>query len=181
MRGYTLIEVTVTIALFLIALLGVAQLYIVYERVISLQSASIDVALDASAIADAVRTNGEQADHVVASHTFPAATLSTGASTVIFELPSIDSTGTAIPSTFDYVGIYATGTSAYRLTDAAAGSARVSGTKLLTTVLQALSFTYDSATISAITNVSAEATTSSTVRGQLRQVHVREHVYLKNL
>lgn len=179
--GFTLIEVAITVALFVVLALGVEQLYVAYSRIVNVQTASIGVALGASAIMDAVKNAGLQADHVVASHAFAGTTYASGTSTVVFELPSVDASGSIIGSTFDYVGIYATGTSAYRVTDAAAGSVRPSGTKLLTSFLSSLSFTYDSSSFPSVASVAADATTSAASRGQTTMVHLSERVHLRNL
>ena len=180
-RGFTLIEVVIVIALFVVVMLGVVQLYLVFGRIITQQSSLIDIALDSGAIIDVARTAGLQATHVVASHTFSGASYNSGTTTVIFELPSINSSGAIIPSTFDYVGIYASSTQVYRVVDAAGGSSRVSGTKVLTDVLGTLSFTYDSASFSAVASVTVDATTSAVVQGEIAQTHLRGHIYLRNL
>lgn len=181
MKAFTLIEVMITVALFVVLALGIEQLYVVYGRLINLQTSSIGVALGASAIMDATRNAALQADHVVASHPFSGTTYASGTSTAVFELPSIDASGSAIAGTFDYVGIYASGTSAYRVVDAAAGSSRISGMKQLTPLLTALTFTYDNASFPSVTSVIADATTSAVVRGQTTAVHLEGHFYLRNL
>lgn len=179
--GYTLMEVVVTTALFAVLALGIEQLYVVYGRIVTLQTASIGVALGGSAIMDAVKSAGQEADHVVAAHAFSGVTYMSGTTTVVFELPSVDASGTVIPNSFDYVAVSATGTSAYRLVDAAAGSARPPGTKLLTSLLASLSFSYDNASFPSVASVTADATTSAVVRGQTTAVHLSERVYLRNL
>ncbi len=180
-RAFTLIEVVITTALFTALMVAIAQLYVVYGQVVLFQKSSIGVALGGSAIVDAVRTAGLQANQVVATHTFSGTSYSSGATTVIFEMPAIDASGAIIGTAHDYVGITASSTNVYRLTDAAPGSARVSGTKRLTTVLSALNFTYDNASFPSVTNVTVDATTSDQVKGEVTQRHLRERVYLRNL
>ncbi|MDP1689993.1 MAG: hypothetical protein Q8L52_02205 [bacterium] len=179
--GFTFIETVITIALFIVLVLGVSQLYIVFGRVINQQSSTIGVTLGGSAIMDAVRTAGLQAGHVVAMHTFSGVNHISGSTTALFELPSIDGSGAIIVNTYDYIGIYATGTSAYRVIDGAAGSSRVSGKKLLTNALDALNFTYDAPSFPSVTNFIVDATTSAVTQGQTAQTHLREHIYLRNL
>ncbi len=180
-RGFTLIETLITVALFVVLILAVTQLSVVYGHFISLQKSSIGITLGGSSIMDAVRTAGLQADHVVASHVFSGVAYTSGTTTAVFELPAIDASGATIANTYDYIGIFASGTNAYRLTDAAAGSARVSGEKQLTSALDALSFTYDSASFPAVASVTVDATTSALIRGDTVQTHLREHLYLRNL
>jgi prepilin-type N-terminal cleavage/methylation domain-containing protein len=180
-RGFTLIEVIITTAVFAVLMFAVTQLYVVYGRVMDLQKSSIQVALGSSSIMGAAREAGLQAGHVATAHVFSGVNYTSSTTTVIFELPSIDASGTVIPSTYDYVGIYASGASVYRSIDAAAGSARRSGTKVLTNTLDSLTISYDSDSFPAVASVTVNATTSVMVRGVATQVHLREHIYLRNL
>lgn len=180
-RAFSLIEVVITVALSAILMLAITQLYVVYGRVILFQKSSIDVALGASGIIDAARTAGLQAKQVVATHTFSGVSYTSGTTTALFELPTIDASGAIVPNAYDYIGIYTSGTDAYRLVDAAPGSSRLSGTKRLTGVLNALSFVYDSPSFPSVTSIIVNATTSATVRGETTQTHLRGHIYLRNL
>lgn len=180
-RGFTFIETLITVALFAVLVLAVTQLYTVYGRIISFQGSSLNISLGASGVVDAVRTAGLQADHVVASHTFSGVAYNSGTTTAIFELPAIDASGTILTNTYDYIGIYASSTNVYRIIDAASGSARVSGTKQLTSALNALSFSYDNSSFPLVASLTVDATTSATVQGNAAQVHLRDHIYLRNL
>ncbi len=180
-RGFTLIEVLITIALSVVLMLAIERLYVVYGRVMIFQKSEIDVARGGSAIMDAVRAAGLQARQITAMHLFSGTSYSSGTTTAIFELPSVDAAGAIIAGSYDYVGIHASGTDAYRMTDAAASSARVSGEKKLTSVLESLSFSYDAPSFPSVTSVTVDATTSAMVRDEVAQVHLREHVYLRNL
>lgn len=181
MRAFTLIEVVISVALFAIVMFGMTQLYIVYGRIITAQKSSIEVALDGSGIIDATQAAALQADHVVATHIFSGVSYNSGTTTAIFELPTFDSAGTRIQNVYDYIGIVASSTNVYRVIDAAPGSARSSGQKLVARVLSALSFTYDDPNFLLIKSVIIEATTSAMVRGQTAQVHLRGHFYLRNI
>ncbi len=180
-RGFTLIEVLITIALSVILILAIEQLYIVYGRVIVFQKSAIEVAHGGNSIMDAVRAAGLQASRVVETHAFSGVTYNSGTTTVLFEIPSVDASGAIIGGSYDYIGIYASSTNVYRLTDAAVGSTRVSGEKRLTGVLDALSFWYDSSSFPSVTNVIVDATTSAMVRDEVSETHLREHIYLRNL
>jgi len=180
-RAFTLIEIVITIALSAILTLAITQLYVVYGRVILFQKSSIEVTLGGSSIMDAARTAGLQAKQVVATHLFSSINYNSGATTTIFELPAIDASGTIIPNEYDYIAIYASSTSAYRLVEAAPGSSRISGEKQLTNVLEALTFTYDNPIFPSVTSVTVDATTSAVIRGETAQMHLRGHIYLRNL
>lgn len=180
-RAFTLVETVIVIALFLIVVLGITQLYTVFGQVITAQNSSINATLDGSAVVDAVRAASLQADQVVLSHTFSGVSYSSGTTTAIFELPAIDATGAIIPNTFDYIGLYASSTTVYRVIDAAAGSSRISGAKVLTDSLDALTFTYDNASFPSVTSVIVDATTTAVVKGQTTKVYLRGYTYLRNL
>lgn len=180
-RAFTLIEVVITIGLFIIVMLGMSELYIVYGRAIVSQKAAISVALDGNSIMDAVSSAARQADHVVATHTFSGVAYTSGATTALFELPAYDASGAIIANTFDYIGISASGASVYRIIDAAAGSVRVSGRKQIANVLEDLNFTYDTDIFPSVTSVIVSATTSAAARGVTSRLHLQEHAYLRNL
>ncbi len=162
-------------------MLASVQLYVMYGRVTIFQQSSIEVALGASSIMDAVRTAGMQAKRVIAAHTFSGVSYNSGTTTALFELPAIDVSGAIITNAYDYIGIYASSTSVYRLIDAAPSSSRLSGKKQLTSVLGALTFTYDNPSFPLVTSITVNATTSATVRGEVTQTHLRDHIYFRNL
>lgn len=180
-RAFTLVETLIVVGIAVIVTLGAAQLSLVFGRLVGSQESSLDATLDVSALIDAVRGAGAQASGVVASHAFSDVAYNSGTTTVIFELPAIDPSGVPIPSAFDYVGIHASGTDAYRFTDAAPGSARISGTRLLANTLDELRFTYDNGSFPLVTQVVADATTSAMSDGQETRRHLRGAVYLRNL
>lgn len=180
-RAFTLVEVLITVALFVVTMLALTQLYLVFGRLVAIQNPSIEVSLDADRIVDTVRTFGLQANRVVSTHSFSGTTYTSGTTTVIFELPAVDSAGGVVPSMYDYVGVHASSTNVYRLIDVAAGSARAPGTKQLTSVLGTLDFAYDSSIFSSVTSLTVNATTSVVVREQVVQTHRRGHIYLRNL
>ena len=180
-RAFTLVEVLITTALSVVLMFVIVQLYVVYSRAIIFQQASINVALGGSSIMDAARTAGLQARSVVAAHSFSGINRNSGTTTVIFELPAIDASGVIVPNAYDYIGIYASSSNAYRSIDAAPSSVRVSGEKRLTSVLDSLNFTYDSPSFPSVTNITINATTSSIIRGEVTQTPLRDRIYLRNL
>lgn len=180
-RAFTLIETVITIALSVVLFLAVTQLYILYQNTIKMQESTLSVQTGVSNISSAVRFAALQADQIVVSHMFSGAIYTSSATTSIFELPSIDETGNVIDGDHDYIGIFASGTQAYELTDASIASTRNSGEKQLTSVLQALLFMYDNVSVADATSVTVEATTSATVRQQPVSAHLREQIHLRNI
>jgi len=181
LRAFTLVEVLITVALSVVLLLAITQLYVVYSRMTSLETASIGVSLSASSIMDTVHSAGLEALHIIPTHTFSGTFLETSATTSIFELQSIDASGSLIEGSYDYIGVYATGTNVYRVIDAAPGSSRLSGVKLLTSRLEGLTFAYDNADPMSATSFTVDATTSAAVHGKTTLAHLREHIHMRNL
>lgn len=180
-RAFTLIEVLVVLALTATLIAATSYVYAEYNKAYPFVEASLEVTGGASAIVEEVREAGLQATRFVGTHTFSGTLRTSSATTTIFELPAINASGATIAGSYDYIGVYASGTAAYRTIDAASASVRASGTKKLTAVLQNLLFTYDNSSIPQATSVVVEATTTATVRGEATEAHVRTKVYLRNL
>lgn len=179
--GFTLIEVLISIVIISFILIALFNIYTGYNTVMTIQQAHIDVNGSARTIVDEFKQTAMQADSVVASHAFSGTTYSSGTSAIVFELPSIDSSGNIISGTYDYIVLYATSTSAYKITDSGTGSARISGTRHLSDTLSTLSFTYSNASITQATSTDLDVITQTTVRTQTLQAHVHETARLRNL
>ena len=179
--GFTLIETLIVIFLFTVVMAAVLQLYLNFNKTYLLQNASINNSYSAGSIVNEFQHLGLQADAVIASRTFSGNTYTTGASTLILELPSINSSGDVVSGTHDYAVLYLASSSAYRILEASASSARVSGSKLLSNAVNALTFTYGNATPSLSTRVSIDIQTQSVVKQQTLQTHLIQQVYLRNI
>lgn len=180
-NGFTLIEVVIVVALTAILMSAAAYLYVNFGTAYRFLDTSLTVTRGAASIVEETREAGMQATHFAASHDFSGTTYTSGTTTAIFELPSIDASGIVVGGSFDYIAIHASGTEAYRLIDADVGSVRDSGTKLLTETLAELSFTYDDPSIITATSVTVDATTTSSMYDQTTESHVRSHIYLRNI
>lgn len=178
--GFTLIETSIVAAIFTMIMLVLVTLYINFGHFAQEQRAAIEVVHTAGRIAYEVQNATLAADSIVASHTFSGLALTSATDTLVVELPAVDTSDNIVPATYDYIGIYATGTSAYKVTDAAAGSARTSGSVLLSDVLASLEFSYDALSPSLSTSVEVDVETSDDIRGLTPQTHVHEKTYLRN-
>ncbi len=180
-RAFTLIETVIIVGLTAILMSAAAYLYVNFSTTYRFLDISLGVTGGAASIIEEAREAGMQASHFVASHDFSGTTYTSGTTTAIFELPSINASGVVVSGSFDYIGIHASGTEAFRFVDADAASSRDSGTKRLTDVLAALSFTYDDPSIVSATSVVVDATTTDTAYGETTESHVRSHIYLRNI
>ena len=180
MRGFNLIETLITVAVMLVLGAALALLYRsvttlhTYER--ALHGATETVGQVRQAVDEAVRP----ASRVLVSHTFAGGTYATGATNLVLEAPSVDATGSVIDGRYDYTAFYLASSTVYRASEPDAASARRAGTTVLGEIT-ALTFTYDSATISEITVVTLDVTASSTVRDTTAASRAKESVRLCNI
>ena len=179
-QGFTLLEVLLSTFLFALILIALFDMFLGYKKIFDIQQAFVGVTGNARDLVGAVAKSARGADSIVSSHLFSGVTYASGTTTVVFELPSINSSGDIIPSTYDYVTVYALGSNVYQLTETGVGSARSAGSKQLTNVLQSIIFTYDSSIFANVKQVTVEITTATTTRLRAAQQHLREQIYLRN-
>lgn len=180
MRAFTLVETFIVTGLSVIAMIALANLFFIFNSVYGDQQAFMAAAGSASNAMNALEASVLPSDQVLASHIFSGTAYSSGATTLVLSLPSVDSSGNIIGGTKDYVVFYSSGTNFYRLTAAGAGSTRVSELKQLSTTLNTLSFTYDNVDFTKVTNITADIMTQAQYKQQTVQGHLREQLYLRN-
>ena len=179
-RGFTLLELLLVTFLFGLILIALFDMFFGYKKIFDIEQSFVRATGGARDVVAAVSKTARDADQVVSSHTFSGTPYTSGTTTAVFELPSINSSGDTIASTYDYVAIYASGTDAYQLTEVGVGSSRSAGTRHLTDVLQSMTFTYNSNSFANVKQVTVDVTASSTARQQTAQQHLREQIYLRN-
>lgn len=178
--GFTLIETFIVIAISVVALAALSNLFIIFNNTYGYQQAFVASAGSASSAMNAIEAATLPADQVITSHNFSGTTYSSGATTLVLELPSVNSSGNIVAGVRDYIAFYTSSTNLYRLTQAGAGSQRASELKLLSTTLSSLLFTYDNADFTKVTNVATDIVTQAQFKQQAVQSHLNEQVYLRN-
>jgi hypothetical protein len=121
-----------------------------------------------------------QADAVPATHVFSGTTYTSSASVLVLEIPSIDSSGNAVANTYDYAAFYGTGTQLYRLLQTNAASTRTPGSKLLSSTVTALSFSYNDADFTKVSSVTVDLQTEAHVKQNVLSDHRSEEIRLRN-
>jgi len=179
-RGFTLIETVVVVAISAVALIALANLFFIFNSIYGYQQAFMAAAGSSGASMNAFELSVLPAGQILASHDFSGTTYSSGANTLVLELPSVNSSGDIIQGTNDYVAFYTSSTKLYRLTQAAAGSVRVSELKQLSATLLSLDLTYDNADLTKATNVIVDIQTRSSFKQQTVRSHLSEQLYLRN-
>ena len=180
MKGFTLVETVIVVGLTALILTAIANLFYIYYQVNGTDLAYRSAGSAGSAMA-AISAAVVPADGVLTSHAFSGTTYTTGSTTLVLELPAIDSSGVIIASTYDYIAFYTSGTTLYRIIATGAGSSRTAGTKTLTTALANLTFSYNNADPSQATTVTADLRTSATYKQQSAGERVREAIKMRNL
>jgi hypothetical protein len=178
--GFTLIETVVLIGISAIALTAIVNLFIIFNSLYSYQHAFIKTAGSSGATLNALQAAVLPADAVLVLHTFSGMTLQSGTTTLVLELPTVNSAGAFVAGARDYVAFYASSTDLYRVVEANAQSVRVSGATLLSSTLDTLAFTYDSSDFAQVTRVTAAITTSGHFKEQSVSSELTESWYLRN-
>jgi prepilin-type N-terminal cleavage/methylation domain-containing protein len=179
-RGFSVIEVLIVIVVASVVSLALSEIFLTYYDSYAYQNANINAASSAALFLNELNDLSLQADAIVGSRAFSGTTYTSGSTTVVFELPSINSSGDVIASTYDYTVLYASSTNIFRIMDADASSARADGTKKLSDALGNLTFTYNNATPSLASQVSANVTTLAISKKHTANTRLVQTVYLRN-
>ncbi len=180
-KGFTIIETLIVLFLVSLVTMAMLQLYLSFYASYAVQNASINASYSAGQIVNETSRLALQADAIIASHIFSGTTYTTGSTTIVLEIPSINSSGDIIAGKHDYAAVNFSTTIVTRALDADASSARVSGTKLLSDVAGNLTFTYNNGSPTLATNVTIDILTQSQVKQQTLKSHLIQKVYLRNL
>ncbi len=180
-RGFTLLESVIVIGISALALIALSNLFFIFNSIYGYQQVFMATSGSASKTLNALEAAVFPAEHVLASRSFSGTTYTSSTTVLVLELPSIDSSGNIISGVKDYVAFYTDSAKFYRLVEAGSGSTRVSGLTLLSTTLNALSFTYDNADFAQVANVTAELRMQAQFKQEVVQSHLREQLHLRNL
>ena len=179
-QGFTLVEAMVVVAVSVILIIALLNLYDGYNRVYNSQQNLIRVAGSAGAIINDLQIYVSQADQVLGSHTFSGTNYSSGTNTLVLEIPTVDSGGNILTGKFDYAAYYASGTKVYRLLQTDASSSRASILKQLSDSASSLSFAYDNGDFTQVQQVNVNVQTQIQVKQQAIVSHLTQSLYLRN-
>lgn len=180
-RGFTLIETVIVVAFSVCVIIALVLLMYMFTKSVTYEQAIATSSGSATLVMRELELYTLPANAFVLSRTFPGnATYTSTTTSLVLELPSIDASGYVIANTYDYVAFYATGTKAYRVIDKNALSSRTTGTKVLSSNISSLTFTYNNSVISNATTTTVDVQTQTTVRQQTYTDHRREQIRLRN-
>ncbi len=178
--AFTLIETVIVIAVSLSVMTALTFLLYTFNKASLYGKASTQSYDSAGVLLREIESLTLPANAVLQTHSFSGATHSSSATSLVLELPSIDNSGAVIANAYDYVAFYAAGTNAYRLLEKNALSARVAGTKLLSSTLDALSFAYDNVDFAQVRTVTVDIHTEARVKEEVFTDRLYEQIRLRN-
>ncbi|MHB8660896.1 MAG: prepilin-type N-terminal cleavage/methylation domain-containing protein [Minisyncoccota bacterium] len=179
-RGFTLIETIIVVALSASMMLALGILIYNFYTISAYNQAFAQSSGSANTFMRDVESLTLPADAVLSSHTFSDGTDTSSSTSLVLEIPSVDSSGDVIPNTFDYARFYLAGADAYRHLEADPSSSRVSGTKLLSSTVSALSFTYNNSDFTQVNAVTVDVQTQTQVKQDVLPDHLHEQIRLRN-
>lgn len=179
-EGFTIIEIVVV--LFFIALIGTAlfAVFTEHNKIYNFEQALIKATGSARTSLNEITEFGLQAHRVIQSQTVNSVAYTSGAQTLILQLPAIDSSGSIINGTYDYVVFNLSGSTLTEQIQAGSGSARATGAKQLSTSVTSLAFTYDNVDFTQVKNISVDLRTAETSRGETINQHLEQKIRIRN-
>ena len=179
-NGFTLIETVIVIALFTMVVLVMYGIFDQHNYIYNYEQGMIAVAGSARTSENDMLTYGLQAHRVLASATVNSNTYFSGTNSLVLQLPSINSNGQTLSNTWDYVAFYTSGSQLWEQVQADPTSARQSLSRLLSSSLFSINFTYDNVSYPSVQNVTANITTQNTVHNRTVQDNLIQKIHLRN-
>ena len=181
--GISLMETMVVIGIMIVLLLIITQIFALNYDIFAKQSKRSDNEVGAILAAKTVSQMARGAEAVEASHVFSGTTRTSSSTAVVLKLPSVDASNAIITGSYDYVAFYrsaATPTKIMVDTEGAGGSARLSGTRLITAYNTTLIFRYNDPVITDADRVSLFLINSQTQRGLTLTTKAWTSIFLRN-
>lgn len=176
-------ETMVVVGVMTIIMVVVSQVFVVNGRLMATTIARVD---DENGATVAIRKIGDLtrgASEIVASKDMNGTIYTTGASTLVLKIPSVDASGAIVTSSYDYVAFYRHATKTSEIwtdTYAATGSARKDGQKRLTAYNSILTFSYNDYAPTKANRVSVFLVNSQKVHGQTLTTKAWTSIFLRN-
>jgi hypothetical protein len=178
--GFTLMETILVVFATAVILLAILNLFDRHGVLYSFQQAGITVTADSRRTLNDLQYLVVQSNRVLSSRTIGGTNYSSDSDTLVLQIPSIDSSRNIISSTWDYAAIYISNGKLYRVLEGNAGSARLSGDRILAESLQSMTFTYDNADFTLVRRVDVDIQTQQTGRNFTTGTHEQQRMQLRN-
>lgn len=182
-RGLSLLEAIIYIFIATLIIAVISEIFINQSSLGQKRTYQSDVELNASAGIEVIKTAIQGAGTVVASRTFGGTAYTSDANTLILELPSIDASDDIVVGSYDYVVFFLDPSDPTLLkatTEAAAGSARQSSTRIISSFVSSAEFRYNKVNTADSTSIDATIATEKTLGTQIFSAKATAKVNLRN-
>lgn len=166
-EGFTLVEILVVITIFAAVGIVITNLFIGHNNLYYFSSAEVNGDSQARLAMDRMVGMTREAESIVASRLFSGTVFSSGASTLVERLKTVNSSNDFVTGSYDYVVYYLDSLDPSKLmetVEAGPQSRRVSSTRLLANNVQNLNFVYTPSDLSSAKTI----TIGLLIRSQLR-------------
>lgn len=175
-KGFTLIELIIVLGIFSILVFFLAYISGYHFQTYDNENAELNITNDARTALDDVDNYVRQAHRILSTYT----TYTTGNTTLIVQIPSIDSSGQIIDSTYDIVVFYRSGSNFIRQVFPNTSSSRSSATRNLAAGVTSLTFSYNNTDYTQSTQVTTSITIQQQAGTQTRSITVSSQSTLRN-
>lgn len=184
-RGFSFLETIIVVAVMSLIFFAMADLYRWYGKIFSLGDAQFNTVNDVRTAFLELKQYAAPAHRVLATSTINNTLYASGTTTLVLQLPTINSAGDTVDNVWDYAVFYTSSTKLYSYLQAAAASSRITGLKLLGETVSSTVFTYDSADWAQVKSVGIDIITKKQLNKnlasqQLVTSHETETIFLKN-
>lgn len=182
-HGVTLMEGLTVIGVMAVILVMVSEIFTVSYDVFIKQSARAENETGAVLAARAIAEAARGADAIEPSYVINGTTYTTSANVLVLKLPTLDASNNLVPASHDYMAIYrhsAQTTKIFMDIDAAAGSKRIDGEKLLTANNTIMQFRYNDPDVASANRVQVYLVNSQTKRQTVLTTKAWTAIFMRN-
>jgi len=141
--GMTLIEIVISMSIFVVAFMVISSLFIYHTKLFSLQESTGSLKLQKALFSKRFRESAEPAKAIAPSITLNGSPYISSSSTIIFQIPAINESDEIITGIYDYIVIYRENTDLFIETDADSLSQRKDIKQKIANTATNLIFRYD--------------------------------------
>jgi type II secretory pathway component PulJ len=178
--GFTIIEVLIVIFMTVLILTALFTLFDWHNRIYYLEQAEVKATGSARASLVRLEKHIVQARRVLASRTVGGVDYTSGSTTIILEIPTINSSNEVVANTYDYAVYYLSGNALYERIEANGASIRKSGLKQLSDAVNTLTLTYNNEDFAQVSVVTVNLQTRARARNTHVNTELAQTVFLRN-
>lgn len=182
-RGFTLLEVSVVMALLALIGLFLGQTYLDFSQFFGRENLQVDLNLANQNTLQDVSASVKESAAVLASAVLDSITYTSATTTLVLNLPTINTQGQIVSGSYDTLAYYLDPANQKKLVkrvQAAAGSRRQTQTKTLDSFVSFLEFQYNATSTADAAAIIMTLTSSQTQAGRLQAVTSTLRAVLRN-